>query len=90
MWLNTCFKEFYACFRCETKTRAVRILVKIGLCSAISFGRSRRELFIDVAKHCFKNTKYQNTYDLRFSFTSKTGIELTKTDASFLQCTLHY
>jgi len=40
------------CFGCKNKTRVVFwLLFKIGLCSAISFKRSRRELSIDVAEH---------------------------------------
>jgi len=54
----------------------VRILVifKIGLCSAISFKRSWRELSIDVAEHgsMLKNDRYP-LYP-RVSFIRKTGI----------------
>jgi len=50
---NTCFREFYTCFWCETKTEVVRILFifEIDLCSAPSMESSCRELLNDVAKH---------------------------------------
>jgi len=60
---NPRFAECYTCFGCETKTGVVniyRLFFKIGLCSAISFKMSRRELSIDVAEHrpmIKKNTK---------------------------------
>jgi len=63
------FWECYTCFGCETKTGVVRALVIFqGLCSAISFERSRRELFIDVAKHGSMLKNYQNTLYACFSF----------------------
>jgi len=50
-----------------------RLFFKIGLCSAISFKRSRWELSIDVAEHrsVWKNCQY--TYYTRFNFIPKTG-----------------
>ena len=38
---------------CEAETRVIRtfLVFKIGVCTAISFKRSRRELSIDVAEH---------------------------------------
>ena len=59
------------------------------LCSLISFKRSRRELFIDVAEDWYILKNYQNTSYLRFSFTSKAGLELSETEMKmvlFLQC----
>jgi len=46
----------------------------IGLCSAISFKRFRRELFIDVAEHRSKVKNYQNTLYVGFSIIPKTGV----------------
>ena len=51
--------------------------------SAKSF-RSRRELSIDVAEHRTILKNNQNSYYPRFSFRSKTGIELPETGVSFL------
>jgi len=50
---KTLFGECFTYFGCETKTmwNVFRLFFKIGLCSAISFKRSRRELSIDVAEH---------------------------------------
>jgi len=77
------------CFRSETETGAVRgfVIFQIGLWSAISFERSRRELSIDVAEHRSMLNNYQNKYYLRFSFTPKTGIAFRKTGVLFLLCT---
>jgi len=55
------FGKCCTCFGCETKTGVVRILVIFQLCSAISFKRSRRELFIDVAERWSILKNYQNT-----------------------------
>ena len=51
----------------------MRILVvfKIGLCSAISFRRSRRELSIDMAEHRSMLKNYQNTNYPRFGLIPK-------------------
>ena len=49
------------------------LFFQIGLCSAISFKRSRRELPIDVAEPRSVLKNYQNTQYPRFSFTPKTG-----------------
>jgi len=80
------FGECYTCFGYETKTGVVRIWLffKIGLCSAISFKRSRRELSIDVAEHRPMLKNYQNTP--RFSFIPKTGMAFPKTGVLFLLC----
>jgi len=58
----------------------------MGLCSAISFERSRRELSINVAEHGPMLKNYQNSHYPRFSFISKTGIALTKTGVLYLRC----
>jgi len=63
---NPRFGECFTCFGCETKTGVVRIF-KIGICSAISFKRSRRELSIDVTEHRSTLKNYQNTHYPRFS-----------------------
>jgi len=67
---------------------AIRILVisKIGLCSAISFKRSQRELSIDVAELRPVLKNYQYTHYPRFSFTLKTGIAHPKTGVLFSLC----
>ena len=67
------------------------LVFEIGLCSAISFERSRRELSIDVAEHrSILKEKFQNTYYPRFSFTPKTGIAFPKTRFCFycVECIL--
>jgi len=58
---------------------------KIGLCSATSFKRSRRELSIDVAEHRSMLKNNQNTYYTRsrFSFMPKTGTAVLKTRLCF-------
>jgi len=63
------------------KNKVFWSLFKINLCSVTSFKRSRRELSIDVAEHrlSWKITKIRIVYYRRFSFTSKTGIELPET-----------
>ena len=74
------FGECCTYFRCGTKTGMVRILVffKIGLCSAISFKRSQRELFIDGAeRRCTLNNYHYTPYH-RFSFMPKAGIAFPK------------
>jgi len=51
------------CFGCETKTGVVLwLFFKIGLCSVISFKRSRRELSIDKAEHSSMLKIDQNTH----------------------------
>jgi len=50
------------------------LFFEIGLGSAISFKRSRRELPIDVAEHRSMLENYQNMHYPRFSFIPKTGI----------------
>jgi len=58
--------------------RVKRIFVlKRDLCSAISFKRSRRELFIDVAEHRSTLKNYISTHYPRFSF-MPTGIASIK------------
>jgi len=59
---NTRFGESYTCFMCESKTRVRMLYFEIGLCSAVSFKRSRRELSIDMAEHRSVLKNYQNTY----------------------------
>jgi len=59
---------------------------KIGLCSALSFKRSPRELSIYVAEHRSMLKKYQNTRCPRFSFIPKTGEVFSKTGVLFLLC----
>jgi len=82
------FGECHTCFGCETKTVVVRIMVifKIGLCSAISFKRSRRELSIDVAEHRPMLKNFQNTNYPRFSFVPNTGLTFFKSGFLFLLC----
>ena len=48
---NTCFRECYTCFGCETKTReyVFWLFFKIGLCSATSMESSRRDILNDMA-----------------------------------------
>jgi len=73
-------------FGCETKNgggTCFGYFFKIGLCSATSFERSRRELSNDVAEHRYMLKNYQNTYYPRFSFILKTGIAFPKTGAVF-------
>jgi len=74
--IKSLFSGMLTCFGCETKTGVVGIWLfsKVGLCSAISFKRSRRELSIDVAEHRSMLKIYQNTHYPRFSFIPKTGI----------------
>jgi len=50
------------------------LFFKIGLCSATSLKRSRRELSIDVAEHGSMLKNYQNTHYPCFSFIPKTGM----------------
>jgi len=45
----------------------------VGLCSAISFKRSRRELSTDVAEQRSTLKNYHNTHYRRFSFIPKSG-----------------
>jgi len=52
------------------------LFFRIGLCSAISFIRSRRELSIDVAEHRSTLKIYQNTHYPRFSFIPKSDIPI--------------
>jgi len=56
----------------------------IGICSAISFKRSRRELPIDVAEHRSTLKNNQIMHYPRFSFIPKTGIAFPKTEGLFL------
>jgi len=49
------------------------LFFKIGLYSAISFKRSRRELSVHVAEHRSVLKNYQNTLYSRFIFITKTG-----------------
>ena len=64
--LNNRFGECYICFGCETKTRVYvfRLFFKVGLCSAISFERSRRELipliWLNIGL-CWKFSKIRTT-----------------------------
>jgi len=53
------------------KPNRVVIFFKIGLCSAISFKRSLRELPIGVAEHRSVLKNFQNTYYPRFSFIAR-------------------
>ena len=55
------------------------LFFKIGLCSAISFKRSQRELSIDVAEHTSMLKNYQNTLYALFSFISKECISFPLT-----------
>ena len=64
------------------------LIFKIGLCSAISFKRSRRELAIDVTAHWSKLKNYQNTHYPRCSFIPKTGVAFPKTGVLFWLCGL--
>jgi len=50
---------------------------------------SRRDLLNDVAEYRSVLKTDQNTYNARFSFTPKTGIELPKTGVSFLLWSVH-
>jgi len=82
-----CFGKCYTCFGCETKTGVVRkLFFKLGLCSAISFERSRRELSIDVAEHRSVLENDQNTLYLRFSFIPRTGLAFPKTGILLWLC----
>ena len=56
---------------------------KTGLCSAISFERSRRELPIDVAEPRSPLKNYPNTYYPRLSLIPKTGMAFPKTGGCF-------
>jgi len=78
MWLN-----IGLCWKIREQCVFWRFF-KIGICSAIPFKRSWRELYIDVAEHMsiFKNN--QNTHYPRFSYIPKTGIAFPKTGFSFL------
>jgi len=60
------------------------LFFKIDLCSAMSYRRSRRELFIDVPEHRSMLKNHENTYYPGLSFTPKTGIALPKTGVLFL------
>jgi len=62
----------------------VWLFFKIGLCSAVSFKRSRRELSIDVAEHRSMLKNYQNTHYHSFSFILKIGTASPKTGVLFL------
>jgi len=55
------------------------LFIKIALCSAISFKRSRWELSIDVAKHMSTLKNYWNTHYPHFSFVPKIGVAFPKT-----------
>jgi len=57
----------------------ILFILKIDLSSAISFKRSRRELFNDVVEHKSILENNQNTCYPRFRLTPKTGIELPET-----------
>jgi len=59
------------------------LFFKIGLLSAISFERSRRELSIDVAQHMPMFRYYQNTRYPRFSLIPETGIAFPKRGSRF-------
>jgi len=50
----------------------ILVTFKVGLCSALSFKRSRRELSIHVAEHRSMSKNYE--YYPRCSFITKTGI----------------
>jgi len=52
----------------------VWLFFQIGLCSAISLKRSRRELSIHVAEYRSTLENYRNTHQPCFSFIPKTGI----------------
>jgi len=54
------------------------VFFKIGLCSAISFKSSRRELSIHMAEHRSILKQYQNTHCPRFSFIPKKGTAFPK------------
>jgi len=58
------------------------LLFKLGIRSAISFKRSRRELSIDLAEQIYIE-KLPNTHYPGFSFISKTGVAFPKMDVSF-------
>jgi len=58
------------------KPKIALLFFKIGLCWAISFKRSRRELSIDMAEHGSTMKNHQNTHFPRSSFIPKTGIAL--------------
>jgi len=79
------FGECYTYFGCETKAGlyVFWLFFKIGLCSAISFKRSQRELSIDVAQHRSILKNKQNTNYPRFSFLPKTGLAFLKTGVCF-------
>ena len=49
-----------------------------GICSAVSFKRSQRELSNDVAEHRQTLKNYQNTHYYRFSFIPERGIAFPK------------
>jgi len=59
------------------------LFFKIGICSALSLKRSRRELYIDVAEYRPTLKNYQNTHHLRFRFIPKTGVAFPKRDVVF-------
>ena len=61
-----------------------RLFFKVGLCSAISFKRSRRELSIDVAELLSMLKNFQNMHYSRFSSIPKTGKALPKMGDLFL------
>jgi len=66
-------------FSVKQKYVAGWLFFKIGLYSAISFTRSRRELSIDVVERRSMLKRYQNTHYPRFSFMPTTGIAFPKT-----------
>jgi len=54
------------------------VIFKIGLCSAISFKKSRRKLSIDVAGHRSTLKNYENTYFPSFLFHTKNRYSITQ------------
>jgi len=67
----------------------LRLFFNIGICSAISFERSRREVSIDVVEHRSTSKNDKNTIYLRLSFIPKIGIAFPKTGVCF-DCNAHY
>jgi len=62
----------------------ILLFLKINVCSATSFKRSRRDLSIDIAEHYLILKNNPSSYYPHFSFTTKTGIVLPKTGVLFL------
>ena len=76
---KTCFRGCYICFGRVVKPKrgVVGILVVFqdrGLCTAITFKSSWRELSNDVTEHRSMLKKYQNPHYFRFSFLHETGV----------------